>query len=240
VEALEDHLRRQIEHSRGFFWHRLRWRAVTTYLPLDAPFQLLDVGAGAGLLGLYLARDRPLATYRFIEPIASLASHLEQEYGTSANAGELQAFTGIDFVVLLDVLEHQADDRSFLADLVGRMTPGSMLLLTVPALNSLWSRWDVALGHHRRYTKASLSRALDGLPVRVREMSYLFPEMVPLGLARRVIRRRRQAGGGSESALFPDLPGPLNEALYGLGQLSLRLRRAAPLGSSLFAALARA
>jgi hypothetical protein len=239
MEALEDHLRRQIEHSRRFFWHRLRWRAVAGYLPRQTPFQLLDIGAGAGLLGVYLARDRPQATYRFIEPLASLKDHLEQEYGAPANAAGLQTFAEIDFLVLLDVLEHQADDRAFLADLVGRMAPGTLLLVTVPALDILWSQWDVALGHHRRYTKSSLRRILDGLPVHVSEMSYLFPEMVPVGLARRLLRRRAPANGGSESALFPDLPVPLNEGLYGLGRLSLRLRRVAPLGSSLFAVLAR-
>jgi len=68
-EALEAHLRRQIEHSSRFFWHRLRWRVVRSYLPEGRSFELVDVGAGAGLVGAYLARDRPLGTYRFVEPI---------------------------------------------------------------------------------------------------------------------------------------------------------------------------
>ena len=72
TEALEAHLRRQIEHSARFFWHRVRWSAVSIYLPKNKPFELLDIGAGAGVLGTFLAKDRPQATYHFVEPIETL------------------------------------------------------------------------------------------------------------------------------------------------------------------------
>jgi Methyltransferase domain len=235
TEALEAHLRRQAEHSRRFFWHRLRWRAVRSYLPTKEAFELVDVGAGAGLLGSYLARDRPLATYRFAEPIESLRNSLRNTYGDSADAGNDTRYPTARFVTLLDVLEHQDDDKQFLAQLVGRMQPGATLLLTVPALERLWSQWDVALGHFRRYDKATLRACTQSLPLRVHETSFLFPEMVPLGLLRK--RRRGSVdGAGDEKAEFPDLPGLVNDAFYGLGSAALTLRRWSPTGTSLFLA----
>ena len=66
------------------------------------------------------------------------------------------------FVTLLDVLEHQEDDAQFIGGLVAKMEPGSVLLLTVPALPKLWSPWDEALGHYRRYTRSSLLDASMG------------------------------------------------------------------------------
>jgi len=233
MEALEAHLRRQIEHSRRFFWQRLRWRAVRNYLPADSAFDLVDVGAGAGLLGDFLARDRPRATYEFVEPIESLRQFLRERYGDQADAADQSDFGDAGFVTLLDVLEHQEDDRAFMADLVGKMKPGSTLLLTVPALQKLWSDWDVALGHFRRYDKNLLLRSVEGLPLTINEMSFLFPEMVPLGILR---ARRKRAEAEGEDAEFPDLPGPVNDLLYGLGTASLALRHRWRTGTSLFVA----
>jgi hypothetical protein len=197
---------------------------------------LVDVGAGAGLLGEFLARDRPKAVYQFVEPIDSLRTHLCERYGKKADFGDSIDFGEANFVALLDVLEHQEDDREFLRSLVSKMRPGSTLLLTVPALPKLWSQWDVALGHYRRYDKKSLLESTKGLRLSIREISFLFPEMVPLGVYR--ARKKTDSIGvkdGSE-AEFPDLPGVVNDLLVGLGSVSLALRRAWPTGTSLFMA----
>ena len=232
--ALESHLQRQIENSQRFFWHRLRWRLVRQYLPVDAPFELVDVGAGAGLLGTFLKRDRPQATYRFVEPLSSLRHSLRERYGDDADAGDAATYGSARFVTLLDVLEHQDDDREFLSALVGKMAGGSTLLLTVPARSNLWSQWDVALGHVRRYEKATLLACVEGLPVTVHETSYVFPEMVPLAMVRK--RRRGALSDVTDDAEFPDLPRLANDVLYGLGSVSLSLRHRWPTGTSIFMA----
>jgi len=240
MNALESHLQRQIEGSQDFFWQRVRQRAVANYLPAARPFALVDVGAGAGLLGAFLAERYPSGSYRFIEPLDSLQRHLENRYGTDANARNLESFEGIEYVTLLDVLEHQEDDGEFLHELARRMEPGALLLITVPALPRLWSAWDASLGHHRRYTRRTLLSCIEQAPLRVLEVSYLFPELVPLGWVRRWRTRRHvTAGPGEESATFPDLPKPVNQALYATSMASLRLRRLWPAGTSLFAALRR-
>ena len=235
TEPLESHLLRQIEHSREFFWHRLRWRALRRYLPADRPFELVDIGAGAGLLGEFVQRDLPRARYRFVEPIEALQRHLEARYGAESNDASKESYAGAEAIVLLDVLEHQEDDRRFLDDVLRRVDRGALVLITVPALQSLWSQWDVALHHFRRYDKKMLRRCIEGLPVEIREISYLFPEMFPLGLIRKLTRPK----GSVDEAHFPDLPRLVNDVLYGFGTIPLALRRLAPLGTSLFAVLVR-
>lgn len=237
MNVLESHVSRQIEHSRDFFWHRVRWRAVAKYLPADRPFTLVDVGAGAGLLGTFMQRDRPHGRYQFVETLPSLVEHLESVYGPDANAAGLEKYRGVDFIALLDVLEHQEDDVHFLSDLAQRMEPGARLIVTVPARMSLWSQWDVNLGHYRRYDKSRFLACLSGLPLKVVELSYLFPEMVPLGVYR---HRRWKAQAEQEGkAEFPDLPRIANHVLYLVGSVSLRARRSWPTGTSLFAVLER-
>lgn len=230
MDGLERHLAHQLEHGREFFWHRLRWAVVSAYLPSQS-FTLVDVGAGIGLVGEFLRLERPSATYRFVEPIPFLEEQLEQRYGAGANAKNDARYDGASIVTLLDVLEHQEDDRAFMVDLVARLDRGALLVVTVPAGRYLWSRWDVALGHHRRYDRASFRRAIAGLPVSVVELSYVFPELIPAAL----VRRARQGGG--EGVEFPELPRPVNQLLTRIGSVSLRLRRAWPLGTSLFAVL---
>jgi SAM-dependent methyltransferase len=240
MDALESHLRRQIEHSRRFFWHRLRWRLVKSYLPPDRPFSLIDVGAGAGILGAFLAAELPKAEYRFIEPLDSLQRHLGDQYGEGADGRELESFEGIDYVTVLDVVEHIEDDREFLADLAQKMTPGSLLLLTVPALPSLWSGWDVALGHYRRYRKRDLRSLAAAMPLEIVELSYVFPEMLPPALVRRLRRPASRATGPSEeTAEFPDPPAAVNGLAFAVGRATQAARRAWPAGTSLFAVLRR-
>jgi hypothetical protein len=222
-----------MEHSRNFFWHRLRWSAVARYLPKDRPFALVDVGAGIGLVADFLARDRPQARYQFVEPIESLESHLEQIHGPEANRRGARVFDA-EYVVLLDVLEHQPDDGAFIADLSARMQPGARLVITVPALPQLWSNWDAALGHFRRYNKKSLRQSLGQPELEIIETSYLFPEMLPLG----VVRRWQRGPGRSaptDSANFPDLPRLLNDFLVGAGRITVAGRKLWPAGTSMLA-----
>jgi len=232
---LEEHLQHQTDNSERFFWHRLRWHAVKSYLP-ESPIDLVDVGAGAGLLGKFLARDRPNAKYFFVEPIESLHDYLTLTYGAQSDVGGMSDYPSANFVTLLDVLEHQEDDRLFLRQLTAKMSPGSMLLLTVPALQALWSPWDVALGHFRRYDKEMLLGAMEGLDLKVQEMSYLFPEMVPLGRWRARRTNGKPEGDPDTDSEFPELPGPVNDVLFELGKATLAMRRHWRKGTSLFLA----
>ena len=239
MEALESHLRRQINHSREFFWHRVRWRAVKSLFPRTDHFGLVDIGAGAGMLGEYLGQECPGVRYHFVEPLPSLQRMLEERHGKERNLGQATRFAGMEVITLLDVLEHQKDDRAFLAELVAKMDGGAILVITVPALGALWSPWDQALGHFRRYSKASLARCWSGLAVTPLELAYLFPEMLPAALLRRL--RGVFSGAGAAPAdtraEFPDLPRPINQALVQLGAVSWALRAYVPLGTSLVCAL---
>jgi SAM-dependent methyltransferase len=234
--TLEDHLNKQVERSRGFFWNRVRWELIESALPATAT-GVVDVGAGPGFLGEFLAERRPAIAYGFVEPLEGLEQRLEERFGSDANRRD-RDFAGATHVALLDVLEHQGDDRAFLAELAAKMDPGATLLLTVPAMPSLWSRWDVALGHYRRYTKAMLAAAAGPTQLEIVESAYLFPELVPAACGRG--GRESRGAAADDAAEFPDLPAPVNAALYRVGHTTAGLRRLWPAGTSLFAALRRA
>jgi hypothetical protein len=231
LDPLEAQLLEQADELRPTFWHRLRSDLVTSSLPAG-PHELVDVGAGAGLLGLHLARVRPDVRYRFVEELPSLEAALERRFGPDANAARRGDHAGVGVVTLLDVLEHQADDRRFLRDLASKMDPAARLILTVPAMRALWSGWDVALGHHRRYDWRSLMAVVRAAGLLPREVSYVFPELVPPAFARVLVRSENEA---ADEAAFPRFPEVVDRTLYAIGRASMRLRRWWPAGTSLFA-----
>jgi SAM-dependent methyltransferase len=61
-----------------------------------------------------------------------------------------------DTALYLDVLEHIDDDRGELARAARVLRPGGRLVVLSPAWNWLYSPFDRAIGHFRRYSKKSL------------------------------------------------------------------------------------
>lgn len=234
MDDLETHLTDQIDRHADFFWHRVRWGVVRARVP-DGPCVVLDVGAGAGLVGDYLAADRPAARYDFVEPIGSLEARLVQRWGADRNRSGTGPLDDVDVVTLLDVIEHVEDDHGLLADLTSRTSPGTTFVITVPAKRRLWSSWDVALGHHRRYERADLRALLGRLPLDVVEVSYLFPELVPAA----GWRAWRGGDAPEGSAEFPELPRIVDRGLLALSSATARARRLAPVGTSLVAVARR-
>src|SRR5262249_39324296 len=189
-------------------------------------------GAGAGHLGEYLTREFPRARFCFVEALQMLRERLRWRFGDQADFSGRPSFAGTQFITLLDVLEHQADDLGFLADLVRKMESGASLLISVPAVPYLWSAWDEGLGHYRRYTRQSLRGVLEKAGLEVAELSYLFPELVPLAFYRRL--RSPRFAASSSSLDHPTLPGPINQSLYLIGLASYSLRRFHLVGTSLW------
>ena len=99
----------------------------------------------------------------------------------------------LDGVLLLDVLEHIDDDQTALRAVWRLLAPGGLLLCTVPAYQALWSSHDVVLGHRRRYTRATLRRALDGAEFRVTRLTYFNTLLAPPVAVVRLFGRRRRA-----------------------------------------------
>ncbi len=95
----------------------------------------------------------------------------------------------VDLVCFFDVIEHLPDDLSALRKAVAQLKEGGHIVVTVPAFQSLWSTFDVLLGHKRRYTVADLSRLFDELGLETVRLRYAFSFSFPLvWIQRRLIR----------------------------------------------------
>lgn len=149
-----------------------RWLARMS--PFDDNAILVDVGAGSGLFATEM-QQRFRVTAVDPDSNALRLLHTRADLPTVAgSANDLPIKTGtISVLTALDVIEHIDDDRGAVIEFTRVVKPGGVLILTVPALLSLWSEWDVALHHRRRYTRDGLRQLLGGLPADVHYLNYM-------------------------------------------------------------------
>jgi SAM-dependent methyltransferase len=77
--------------------------------------------------------------------------------------------------VAVNVLEHIPDHVGALRAIGRLVRPGGSVILIVPAFPSAMSRFDLAIGHQRRYTRRSLAAALTAAGLTVQELRYINP-----------------------------------------------------------------
>lgn len=190
------------------YWHLHRRRVILDAVSgRTAPgARLVDLGCGIGTVALYLNRHGiatdccdlyeealALARQRFAE-----TPGLERQgvrffrYDLTRDPAPRSGYAG---ALLLDVIEHLPDDQAALRRAGEFLAPGgdSFLVVSVPAFPALWSPWDVLEHHRRRYTRASLARALERAgfePVRLTH--FFLPLFLPAALVKglRVVRDR--------------------------------------------------
>ena len=177
---------------------------------------VVEIGAGIGtvaaaLLAATQAAGRPLARLTLVEPAANNGPRLAARFAGEARragpivdvragyfgamlAGALARAGGVDAVVLVNVLEHVAEDARLLADIRHALKPGGRLCLFVPALPWLYGSLDDAFEHHRRYTVPGVRALLAEAGLRPLVLHYMNAAgVVPWFVAGRVLRRRTLA-----------------------------------------------
>jgi SAM-dependent methyltransferase len=121
---------------------------------------VLEVGAGIGTNTRLLSK-LPYRNWICLEPDAQLIRQIELpscgrckiKLGSIEDLTREQRF---DTILYIDVLEHIRDDRLELLRAKSRLRHGGNLIVLSPALPFLYSPFDRAIGHFRRYTRASL------------------------------------------------------------------------------------
>jgi len=80
-----------------------------------------------------------------------------------------------DTVFCVNVLEHISDDVAALRAFREVIAPGGHVLIFVPAVQAAYGPLDAALGHHRRYSKRSLSKAFTDAGLELLSLRYTNP-----------------------------------------------------------------
>ena len=146
--------------ARAQNWKKYWAKSISKYLN----GAVVEVGAGIGINAQYLLSDN-VEALTLLEPDQKLFSLLgETEYPerVSSVQGRLEDLNrSFDTILYIDVLEHIEDDGHETSCAYDHLTKGGHLVVLSPAWPFLYSPFDQAVGHHRRYTRASLRASVD-------------------------------------------------------------------------------
>ena len=226
---MDDQLYEEFYRIESTHWWAVGMRGIFRMLLesalRDKKPRILDVGCGTGIAlqefqcyGSVCGLDRawPAVSYSKLRVpgsgiVQGSLAHLPIADG------------GFDLVLAFDVIEHLEDDKIGLREILRVLRPGGLVLLNVPAFQSLWSEKDTINHHFRRYSRASLQRAVVQSGFGVERLTYTNATLFPLIWSVRQIQRMAHMSWNPHAEYHPKpwINQPL-KALLGLERTVLR------------------
>ena len=188
-------------HTARHPWETSRLKALQSILTPETfeGIKVLDVGCGDGFIcgSLFGHLSRKEITCVDINLSDEMLAGLGANTQGIRYQREMPADGGYDLVLLLDLLEHIASDKDFLADLVDNyLSKNGKVMITVPAFQSLYGHHDIFLKHYRRYNLNGLSALASSCGLAVISSGYLFFSLLlPKFILARVLNIKKVSHG---------------------------------------------
>jgi SAM-dependent methyltransferase len=171
----------------GLFEHAVNWkRYFNSHIGRHIRGHVLEVGSGLGGTTRLLCDGRQ-SSWVGLEPDAALAEEMRQRLAREplplpvevrvGTLADLPADDLFDTVLYIDVLEHIEDDRAEMARAAAHLAPGGRVIVLAPAHQFLYTPFDKAIGHYRRYSAPMLREAA---PPELREERVFYLDSVGL------------------------------------------------------------
>jgi 2-polyprenyl-3-methyl-5-hydroxy-6-metoxy-1,4-benzoquinol methylase len=147
--------------AHAVVWKRYWAGAIRRYLGT----RIADIGAGMGTNLRLLGQARQ--EWTCVEPDAELAARISADLKTGMYPFACKVMVGtcvdldkeaFDSLLYIDVLEHIEDDKAEVIAAAQRLRQGGHLIILSPAHQFLYSPFDAAIGHHRRYNRREMLR----------------------------------------------------------------------------------
>jgi SAM-dependent methyltransferase len=236
------------------FWFLSRNVAITrvvqslvTGWPTD--YRVLEVGCGTGNVLRALERTCLGGTVVGMDLFTEGLAFARQRVSCSLVLGDIENppfLAQFNLVGAFDVIEHIPDDVQVLRSIHAMLAPGGRLMVTVPAHQALWSYFDTASHHCRRYELTELRQKLNQTGYEIEFLSPFMASTYPLiwagRRAARLLNRDRRLNtvktdhelALKELRIIPFINSVLAFVLMQEARLIAR-RRTLPMGSSLIA-----
>jgi SAM-dependent methyltransferase len=168
---------------------------------------VLDVGCSSGrtlsFLGARLPGIRLLGADYVHEPLRQIASALPATPLLQLDLTCCPLREGsIDVVLLLNVLEHIADDTTAVGEIFRTLKPGGVAIIEVPAGPHLYDDYDRFLQHRRRYRLRDVLDLVRGAGFQTSDASHLGFGVYPgFWLMKRRNQRARSRGHAARAVV---------------------------------------
>jgi SAM-dependent methyltransferase len=157
---------------------------------------ILEVGAGIGanISSIY---NTKVKSWSAVEPDKSLLDEFERQIeiekleininlinGTARDVKEGNYF---DVILYIDVLEHIENDSAEINEVLNLLKPGGRIIILAPAHKFLFTEFDIAVGHYRRYNKKLIRELMNSKSQSLEETKLIYLDF--LGGALSLINR---------------------------------------------------
>lgn len=247
-----DLIRDLYEKEATYWWNVSKREMVSSLLDRIGPAEgrtpgfAIDVGCGGGYTAKILESHRRTVAV----DLSQGALQLSRRRGVSRLCQvDIKDFSlpfksnSFDLLLALDVIEHVEDDVHALGECRRILKDDGLIIVTVPAFMWLWSPWDEALGHRRRYTTSTLSETVRKAGLSVNKMTYMFLFVLPFAALIRGTKKLLQRDARTYSTDFIPIPKALNSLLVGIGRLErwmvTRLNLNLPFGLSVLSVMTK-
>jgi SAM-dependent methyltransferase len=212
---------RMAAHDSTHWWYRARREILADYLDrygkVPAGARILEIGCGTGHNLPMLAQFGEVDAIEIDPAAAAIAS---ERLGKPVGASPLPDLVGVepgsyDLIAVLDVVEHIDADVAALKAMARVLKPGGKILITVPAHQWMWSAHDVVNHHKRRYSKATLTAALDAAGLRWSRLRWFNSLLFPAAVAAR-IAGKLTGKDDSDDSPPPALLNRVFETIFGI------------------------
>lgn len=178
------------------FWFVARRERILQALRRSVPDlgarSLVDVGCGSGGLAAWLERSGLCVgggCDAYPQGLAVARGRLQAPLVLVDLEGTPPLAHGQSMLGYFDVLEHLDDDAATLSWAYSMLTPGGVLVLTVPAHPFLFDEMDEIAHHRRRYRRSELASKLRESGFEIRHLAHFMALLVPLLVAGRALGR---------------------------------------------------
>jgi SAM-dependent methyltransferase len=126
-----------------------------------------------------------------------------------------------DAILLFDVLEHITDEDGFIQAILYHLAPAGKLVVSVPAGQWIYSGYDRAAGHVRRYSFGTLRETTERNRLDVEKWSYWGLPLLPALMARKVLTASKKDAGEAYSSGFDSRSALLNSTMGFISKLEI-------------------
>ena len=92
-----------------------------------------------------------------------------------------------DIIFLFDVIEHVSNDKFFLKNTLFHLKNDGFLIINVPSIQKLFSKYDHAVGHLRRYGKKDFLLLTNKINLKILSIKYWGFSLLPILMIRKII-----------------------------------------------------
>jgi len=154
----------------------------------------IDIGSGDQYFVKKMAKLRPEAIYYSVD-----TGYSNSDCGRKDNiitTNKIKKTTEkADLMVLMDVLEHVQDDNKMLAESLCHAQDGANVIITVPAIQRLFSEHDAQLKHFRRYSRRQLKQLCEENNVKIESLHYFYFSLFVVRSLEKLFRRKSKKIG---------------------------------------------